>query len=164
MCLIAKKNSRKIADKDIRVYKIVRLCDEQPDVWSGPIYSENKFAFVERIDGNPEDESSMPSPMNNEDVMLTSGFFYSFESMTDAIRSFTSLTPKKPWPNGVSYKLCTATIPAGSTYYCSIRGVMDIGRSIASSSIIVDKPASEPSFAEAIKQDFIHLPSSLSCV
>ena len=137
MCLIAKPGTRKIADDDILVYKIVEVPKNHGNCWVGP-YSgiPTMFPFDEELTESAPDEQFMLKPIDHGrgecDVVVKSGFFHSFRSMSSAISALHQLLTYDPWKE---YKLCRAVIPKGSVYYTPISG-----SEIASSKIIVKNP------------------------
>ena len=163
MCLTIKKNSRKIAKQDIRVYKVINFDETKPNVWSDPIHSENDFGFNARLDETIPEESSLPVHMESDYLMLSEGFFYSFGSMLEAITYLQELRFRSPESEISSYKLCVATIPEGASFYTT-KGYYGFDLRFASFSIIVEKPMETPTLTKAMDEDFIYLPTTMSCV
>jgi hypothetical protein len=140
MCLLTPKGSRKIAEDDIHVYKIVRYAEDH-DHWHGLIYRAG-FKFNEVAETYPPDETEMHH-MARMLVSCGKGFLHSYTDLEEARLKVTALNlyrenlPKE-------YFLCEAVIPKGSIYYTGDDTTMLSKESMAASNkLIVYKPKSK---------------------
>ena len=139
MCLVAEERSRKVADKDIHVWKLVRFGQDH-DHWHGPIYSMNGL-FDTVVTSDPLDETEYDHCFDfyyfKYIVSITSGFIHAHLTREHAEKQRDNLIREDSSSCNL-YKrcfVCEATIPKGSVYYVDIDG-----EEIATSKIIVHKP------------------------
>jgi len=137
MCLLTPKRTRRIAEEDIHVWKIVKLTEDKKH-WDGPFFDANL----------PFDEVSEVEPPEEEDIKTISdgrlkcerGFFHSTINYQDAKYEF-SLMKLGRTGDGRVYRLTLAVIPKGSVYYIGKRFLdQDEDTAIASNKLIVYEP------------------------
>ena len=137
MCLAALKGSRKIAQEDIHVYKIIKTTDN-PDTWDGPYYQAGlPFDQVVEVD-SPDEESLEPFFLNY--IECGGGFLHSHLKPENAKLELEML--ESTCDDDSKYFITRAVIPKGSIYYTNELATDEFGHHscAASNKLIVYKP------------------------
>lgn len=134
MCLLTPKGSRKIAEDDIHVLKIIRH-SLHPKFWDGPFFRTN-LMFEEMGKTEPPDEKDLNETQDGH-VICDEGFFHAFLNIAEARSFFDRLGGNRP---GSQLILTTATVPKGALYYIGKADSSAEDTAIASNKLIVHKP------------------------
>lgn len=142
MCLTAYVGSRKIAERDITVYKAVFVDKKHPNAWRGIYYSELEYPFDKVINLGGDNETNMSSQKRYGKLSVGKNFLHTTICIDNA-NWIAQCNRTKQLPvlesfmkhrfanlNGV---VCMATIPKGAVYYVE-------DSCYASDKLIVHKP------------------------
>ena len=137
MCLLTPKRTRRIAEEDIHVWKIVKLTEDKKH-WDGP-YFKAGFKFDEIAEVEPPEEKDIKTSEDGR-LYLEEGFLYSTLKYVVAKRELHMLRYLRHKYKS-QYRLVRATIPKGSIYYTGRRTTYQgEDTTIASNKLIVEKP------------------------